>query len=100
EGSDCYVFTSDARVHVTERELVAYPDVTVCCGKPHDAGGGDPLAMVNPTVIIEILSRSTEKYDRRTKFERYKLIESCQEYVLVSQGQPQIEVLRRSDGWG
>jgi len=99
QGRGCYVFTSDARVHVPAGELIAYPDVTVCCGKPRD-GSEDPLAMVNPTVIIEILSRSTEKYDRRTKFERYKLIESCQEYVLVSQGQQQIEVLRRSDGWG
>ena len=98
KGRGCYVFTSDARVHATEAEFIAYPDVTVCCGKPRD-GGADPLAMLNPTVIIEILSHSTEKYDRRTKFERYKLIESFEEYVLVSQGTPQIEVRRRTDGW-
>ena len=94
QGRSCYVFNSDARVHVSAGELIAYPDVSVCCGNPRD-GGQDPLAMQNPTVIIEVLSPSTEKYDRRTKFARYQLVESLQEYVLVSQSDCKVEVFRR-----
>jgi len=94
QGRTCYVFTSDARVQVAAGDLIAYPDVSVCCGTPRD-GGQDPLAMQNPTVIIEVLSPSTEKYDRRTKFGRYQLVESLQEYVLVSQSDCKVEVFRR-----
>jgi Uma2 family endonuclease len=67
---DCDVYTADARVHVVAGNLITYPDVTICCGAPR-TGSADPLAMTNPTVIIEVTSPSTEKYDRGTKFDRY-----------------------------
>ncbi|HEX5061002.1 MAG TPA: Uma2 family endonuclease, partial [Kofleriaceae bacterium] len=96
QGRSCYVFSSDARVQVAGGELITYPDVSVCCGTPRE-GGQDPLAMQNPTVIIEILSPRTEKYDRTTKFARYQQIESLQEYVLVSQSECRVEVFRQLD---
>ena len=100
KSSKCYVFSGDARVHVVPVELITYPDVTICCGKPHDGAAGDPNAMVNPTVVIEVLSVSTQRYDRTKKFERYKLLDSLREYVLVSQWENTIEVFRRlDDGW-
>jgi len=98
-GRECRVFTCDARVHVVSVGMITYPDVTICCGAPRD-GGDDPNAMVNPTVIIEVLSDSTEKYDRGTKFARYKLVDSLREYVLVSHREQAIEIFRRlDDGW-
>lgn len=94
QGGDCFVFTSDARVQVIAGGLIAYPDVSICCGEAK-SGGTDPLAMLNPRVLIEVTGPSTEKYDRGTKFARYQLIESLQEYMLVSQTEATIEIFRR-----
>lgn len=81
-GGSCRVFTSDMRVHVPATGLYTYPDVSVVCGEPVFIGG-DNLA--NPIIVIEVLSKSTERYDRTVKFFHYQSIPSLQEYLLISQ---------------
>jgi Uma2 family endonuclease len=77
-----------------------YPDATVICGRPVlDRSDPHQETVINPRVIVEVLSPSTESYDRRDKFDSYRQIDSMGEYVLVSQDTPRIEVLRRqADG--
>ncbi len=76
-GKRCQVFDSNLRVKVTETGLYVYPDLTVVCGEQKfDDNNFDVL--LNPTIIIEILSKSTEDYDRGTKFKHYRELESLQ----------------------
>jgi Uma2 family endonuclease len=100
EGSDCRVFSSDLRVRVLATGLATYPDVTVVCGDlEHDPE--NPATITNPTLIVEILSPSTEAYDRGEKLEHYRQIPSLRECVLVAHDRRRIEVWRREadDGW-
>ena len=94
-GGDCRVFSSDLRVRVRATGLATYPDVTVVCGAletdPENAS-----TVTNPTVILEVLSPSTESYDRGEKLEHYRQIDSLREYVLVAHDRRRIEVWRRS----
>jgi Uma2 family endonuclease len=90
----CTVTTADMRLRVTPNGLYTYPDVMVHCGAPQLADGRKDT-LLNPTVIIEVLSPSTEAYDRGFKFHQYKLVESLQEYALVSQTEPRVEIFRR-----
>ncbi|MBX9602250.1 MAG: Uma2 family endonuclease [Bryobacteraceae bacterium] len=92
-GRNCRVTTSDARVRATPFSFL-YPDVSVVCGKPMLEASD---VLLNPIVVVEILSDSTERYDRGLKFARYRRIESLREYVLVSQSDPRIEVFRRQE---
>jgi Uma2 family endonuclease len=95
-GGECRPYNSDLRVR-TPTGLTTYPDVTVICGlRKIDAL--DPLAVTNPTLIVEILSRSTEEYDSRDKFEHYKTFPSLREYVLVSHRERSVEVRSRGEG--
>ena len=91
----CLVFPSDMRVR-TRDEVGTYPDVSVLCGRPEfvDAGEDD---LLNPTLIVEVLSESTERYDRGVKFEHYQSIPSFREYVLASSTRARIEVFTRVD---
>jgi Uma2 family endonuclease len=99
-GSPCSAFGSDTRIQIPRKTLYAYADLTVVCGKQEwesRRGVGDTL--INPKVLVEVLSPSTESYDRGTKFHRYFEIPSLEEYVLVSQNEPRVDVyLRRDDG--
>ena len=95
-GRPCAVYTSDARVRVEATGLDTYPDVTVVCGG-EQRDPGDPLALTNPVVLVEITSPSSEAYDRGEKFEHYKRIPTLREFVVVSHQEPCIEVFRRSD---
>jgi hypothetical protein len=81
--------------------LTTYPDVSVVCGKA-EIDSEDPHAIVNPTVVVEVLSDSTEAYDRGEKAAHYRHLPSLREYVLVSQHRPRIEVYRKNDAgrWG
>jgi Uma2 family endonuclease len=100
EGGPCVVLTSDLRVKVTPVGLYTYPDVVVVCDRPEfEDAQGDTL--LNPTVIIEVLSDSTEKYDRGKKFAFYRQIRSLREYVLVAQDRAQIErfVRQANETW-
>jgi Uma2 family endonuclease len=93
-GKRCAVFNSDARVRIADADVATYPDVSVVCGKLQPASD-DRHGMANPTVIVEVLSDSTEAYDRGEKFRRYRALASLKEYVLVSQNDPHIEIFRR-----
>lgn len=94
----CYLFTSDQRVALGRGALYTYPDVVVTCGEPQYQDA-ELDTLLNPTLIAEVLSPSTEAYDRGEKFNRYRQIETLQEYVLVAQDQPRIEhFLRQPSG--
>jgi Uma2 family endonuclease len=93
-GQGCIVLSSDQRVGMTDGERYVYPDVTVVCGAVAlIAGTNDVVA--NPTILVEVLSSSTEQYDRGLKWEGYQRLESLTDYVLVSQSEPRIEHFRR-----
>ena len=94
-GKPCRVYTSDLRVRVLATGLSTYPDVSVVCGSVEMAPE-DPDAITNPVVVAEVLSDSTEAYDRGAKAAHYRRLASLQEYVLVSQAEPLIEVYRRT----
>lgn len=90
----CKLYANDMRVKVDPTGLYTYPDLVVVCGKAQfDDTHFDTL--LNPTLIIEVLSDSTEAYDRGRKFEHYRKLESLAEYVLIAQNRPHIESYRR-----
>ncbi|MEO5728889.1 MAG: Uma2 family endonuclease [Byssovorax sp.] len=92
----CLVFPSDQRVHVEATGLFTYPDVSVACdGLRFHPKNRDTL--LNPCLLVEVLSDSTEAYDRGAKFAHYRAIPSLLEYVLVSQHEHRIEHYRRLD---
>ncbi|MBI2216263.1 MAG: Uma2 family endonuclease [Candidatus Rokubacteria bacterium] len=95
-GRPCAVFTSDARVRIEATDRTTYPDVSVVCHRLQHAAD-DPEAIVNPVVIVEVLSGATEADDRGEKFAHYRRLPSLREYVLVSQRATRIEVYRRQD---
>lgn len=90
KGKECKVVSNDLRVKTTPDTSYFYPDVVVFCGEPEfEDETFDTL--LNPVVIIEVLSPSTEIYDRTEKFEYYKQITTLQEYILVSQDKIKVE---------
>ncbi len=94
----CRVYMNDMRVLVKENGLYTYPDVSVICGKPKFLEG-KTATLINPTLIVEVLSDSTADYDRGTKFMLYRGLDSLQDYVLVSQNKVHIEYYRKvADG--
>lgn len=97
KGSGCRPFVSDFRVRVSHTGDYSYPDVVVVCG-PLQLADVEPDTLLNPTVIVEVVSPSTEAYDRGDKFAAYRTIESLQEYVLVSPTRMRIEQFTRMDG--
>jgi Uma2 family endonuclease len=94
-GTSCQAFNSDLRIRVSSR-MYTYPDLTVVCGKPMLADERQDI-LLNPTVIFEVLSPSTEHYDRGVKLRHYRSIDSLQDYILVSQDQVRIERYTRRD---
>ena len=92
--SPCVVSSNDLRVRVSPEGLYTYPDVIVTCEKPKFADGQNDT-LLNPVLLAEVLSKSTESYDRGFKFRQYRKTESLQEYALVSQSAPLVEVYRR-----
>jgi Uma2 family endonuclease len=91
----CEAFSADAKVRVDETDLSTYPDVTVICGRV-ERSPIDGEAATNPTLLVEVLSDTSEAYDRGEKFAHYRRLASLREYVLVSQREPRIEVFRRT----
>jgi Uma2 family endonuclease len=94
----CEVYSNDQRVRIPETGLYTYPDIVVVCGEPRfEDESVDTL--LNPVLLVEVLSPTTEAYDRGKKFESYRTIASLAEYVLVSQQEPRVEqFLRQDDG--
>lgn len=97
-GRPCRGYGSDQRVTVLETGLRTYPDVSAVCREPEF----DPLdenALINPTVLIEVLSPRTEAYDRGEKFAHFRRLPSLREYVLVAQDKMRVEhFVRQDDG--
>jgi Uma2 family endonuclease len=101
KGGPCRVFDSNLRVRINRNPLFCYPDVTVICGEPvFDPGQPEKrLTVLNPKLIVEVLSPSTAGYDRGEKFTRYRELESLEEYMLVTADKAQVEVyFRQADG--
>lgn len=96
--SGCQAFSSDARIHVDATGLSTYPDVSIVCG-PQTRSNRDPLALINPTVLVEVTSPSTEDYDRGEKLSHYKQIASLQAVLLISHAQRRITVVSREARW-
>ncbi len=90
KGSPCETYPSDMRVLVSATGLYTYPDATVACGEPEFADGHFDV-LLNPLVIVEVLSDSMENYDRGAKFAQFQQVESLRGYVLISQDKPQVE---------
>ena len=93
-GRPCEPYTSDMRVMASNASLYAYPDVTVVCDPPQFLENRQDT-LLNPTLIIEVLSPSTEAYDRGRKFERYRTIESLRQYLLIAQDRIQADLYTR-----
>ncbi len=94
----CRVYPSDMRVNVPATGLYAYPDVVVVCAEPRFRDDQDDT-LLNPGLIIEVLSPSTEAYDRGRKFDHYKSIESLREYLLVASDHRHADLYtRQADG--
>jgi len=93
----CNVYSNDMRVKVQGTGLFTYPDVVVTCGEERFADGENDV-LLNPLVIVEVLSDSTEAYDRGKKFESYQSIEALIEYILVSQNSQRVEQFVRQGG--
>lgn len=98
----CEALSSDMRVKIEKIEKYTYPDIVIACKEIHMERRQGVETLLNPIVIIEILSDATEAYDRGLKFYHYRLIPSLQEYILISQNHCLVErFLRQSDGtWG
>jgi Uma2 family endonuclease len=98
----CTAFQSDMRIRVLATGRAAYPDVSMVCGPIEiDAADRSGTTITNPTLLVEVLSPSTEEVDRVSKWRDYQLIPSLQEYVLVSQDS-RVEIYRRitsSESW-
>jgi Uma2 family endonuclease len=94
-GRKCIVTNSDMRVRVAKKGPFFYPDVTVCCGEPQLADDYKDT-LINPTVVFETPSPSSEAFDRGKKFAAYRRIEALREYVLVSQTEPLVERYSRN----
>lgn len=89
-AADCMTFTSDLRVKVEATGLLTYPDLSVVCGAQRYLDTHNDT-LLNPTLLAEVLSDSSEAYDRGKKFEHYRQITSCREYLLVSHREPRLE---------
>lgn len=91
KNSNCRPFGSDMRMHIPENTLFTYPDISIYCGNPTIINED---TLIQPTIIIEILSKSTRDYDRGTKFNLYRDIPTLKEYMLIDTEKVTIEVFR------
>lgn len=99
KGRPCRAMFSDLRIWMPAVSNFLYPDCAVICGPPRFRGNRVDV-VENPTVVFEVLSESTEKYDRGVKFHSYQTIPELRQYVLISQSQPMVEVFTRDeDRW-
>jgi len=98
-GRPCETYMADMRVKAKPTGMYTYPDVVALCDEPR-LEDAELDTLLNPSVIVEVLSPSTESYDRGVKFAHYRRLDSLQEYVLVAQGTPRVEHFRREgDQW-
>ena len=93
-GTPCAVVPSDLKVQATTK--LYYPDVTVVCGEPRFLDDTQDV-LLNPTLIVEVLSEATKNFDRGEKFMRYRHVESLRDYVLIAQNEAHVEHFRRQE---
>jgi Uma2 family endonuclease len=99
QRKDLQVFNSDQKIYLPKYNHSVFADTSALIGKREMYKGGNQ-ALLNPMIIFEVLSNSTENYDKRGKFRKYQSIPSFQEYVLIEQEMPIIDVLtKKEDGW-
>lgn len=96
KGKNCKPYGSDARIHIKANTLFTYPDISIICGEVITLNNDD-MNVLNPSVIIEILSPSTKNYDRGEKFMLYRDIPTLKEYILVDSERLHIEVFRLNE---
>jgi Uma2 family endonuclease len=96
KGKKCQPYGSDARIHVESNTLFTYPDISIICGEVITLNNDD-YNVLNPTVIIEVLSKSTKNYDRGEKFKLYRDIATLKEYILVDPESTDIEIFRLNE---
>jgi Uma2 family endonuclease len=96
-GTGCQVFASDmkVRLRISQQEIFYYPDLVLSC----DPSDRETYYRSRPCLLVEVLSESTERVDRREKLFAYQTIPSLQEYLLVAQAQREVTVYRRTNGW-
>ncbi len=93
KGKNCQPFGSDLRVHIEANTLFTYPDISIVCGKVESLNNDD-MNILNPAIIIEILSPSTKNYDRGEKFKLYRDIPTLKEYILIDSKSISVEAFR------
>jgi len=96
KGKKCQPYGSDQRIHIQSNTLFTYPDISIICGEIITLNNDD-YNVLNPSVIIEILSKSTSNYDRGEKFKLYRDIQTLKEYILVDSETIHIEVFRLNE---
>ena len=93
KGKKCRPYNSDQRIHIQSNTLFTYPDISIICGEIITLNNDD-YNVLNPSVIIEVLSKSTKNYDRGEKFKLYRDIPTLREYILADSESIHIEVFR------
>jgi Uma2 family endonuclease len=94
EAKSCEAFITEMRLHIKKNGLYTYPDVMVVCGKLMFVKGRSDT-LTNPVMIVEVLSDSTQAYDRGAKFELYRAIETLQDYILIDQDRVHLEYFHK-----
>lgn len=97
-GRGCRIYPGDMRLKIVKTGLYTYPDLTIVYGTPEFTDMMKRDTLLNPTIIVEILSPSTERYDRGVKFQNYRTIETLKEYILIAQNKYHIERYIRHEG--
>lgn len=97
EARACKAYQNDMRVKIQATGLYTYPDVVAVCG-PALFDSDKKTTLLNPTLIVEVLSPSTEIYDRSTKLDHYKTVDSIREIALVTQDRPRVDLLTKVEG--
>jgi Uma2 family endonuclease len=95
EGKPCIIVSGDSRIRIKSAGMITYPDLSIMCAKER-MDDEDPLAQTNPLIVIEVTSKSSERYDRGKKRIAYQQLESLREYVVVSQRERAIDVYTRA----
>jgi len=93
---ECITINGDVKIYIENANSFVYPDAMVICG-PIETFEKDENSVINPVLIVEVLSKSTESYDRGDKFHKYCSLPSFKEYVLIDQNKPVIDILYRED---
>jgi Uma2 family endonuclease len=99
-GQGCEIYANDMRVRVPATDSYLYPDLVIACGEPRFEDA-ELDTLLNPILLIEVLSRTTQRYDRWDKFAAYRTLPSLAEYLLVAQDRPHVEqfIRQKTGGW-